>query len=103
MSSSTIISLVISCLPLRNRATPTHKHLPVSKEDLGRAIFQRATEGTELLLWTHVRCTAKVYELDVEELVDDDVLVLRKEGGRAGEGERYKVGGSGCASRSVCG
>ena len=51
--------------------------LPVSKQDLRRAVLQSATEGVEVLPRSHVGSAAKVNQLDVEVLVNDDVFILQ--------------------------
>ena len=50
--------------------------VPVSQEDLRRAVLESTTEGVEELAWLHEGRTAKVNEFHVETSVHDDVLVL---------------------------
>ena len=66
-------------------------HPPVSKEDFWGAIFQCPTECVEDLPWFHVGRTAKVNQLEMEMMVQNNVFILgeRREGegeGRGGEG-----------------
>lgn len=51
-------------------------YVRVSLEHLWGAIFQGAAEVVEELPGSHHGSRAKVYQSDVETLVDDDVLVL---------------------------
>ena len=52
--------------------------IPVSKQDLWRAVFQRPTERVELFAGSHVSGTSEVNELDVEKLINYDVLILQE-------------------------
>ena len=58
----------------------THIHIykdkPVSKEDFRGAVFQSTTEGVEEFPRFHEGRAAKVYQLQVELAVHDDILIL---------------------------
>lgn len=51
-------------------------YVRVSLKHLWGAVLQRATEIVEELPWSHHGSGAKVYQPDVEALINDDVLIL---------------------------